>query len=133
MKSLLVLALVAGVQTLAAQADPRGKILTDLGCSDCHTIVALRVKSKADVGPDLSAAYVDVPFRYGMPLERFFDQPPSIMRIVLGGRTDLTRAQRDSLIALFRTLYTEQIAKLDSAQRRVRPVGAGDPRSRIQR
>jgi hypothetical protein len=67
---------------------------------------------------------VDVPFRYGMTLERFFDQTPGIMRIVLGGRPSLRRAERDSLVTLFRDLYTEQLAKLDSAQRRARPVEA---------
>jgi len=124
MKTVLALALAASVQTLAAQQNPRAKFITALGCSDCHAIVALKVKGKADVGPDLSTAYVDVPFRYGMPLERFFEQPPSVMRIVLGGRPDLTRTQRDSLVALFRDLYTEQLGKLDSAQRRPRPVHA---------
>jgi hypothetical protein len=69
-----------------------------------------------------------VPFRYGMPLARFFDQPPSIMRIVLGGRPALTFTERDSLVTLFRDLYTEQLGKLDSALRRARPVRAGDPR-----
>jgi hypothetical protein len=122
MKTALVLALALGVQTLAAQQGARAKILTESGCSDCHGIAALGVKSKADVGPDLSAAYVDVPFRYGMTLERFFDQTPGIMRIVLGGRPSLRPAERDSLVTIFRDLYTEHIAKLDSAQRRMRPV-----------
>jgi hypothetical protein len=122
MKALLVLAVALGVQTLAAQQDPRAKFLTDRGCHDCHAIAALKVKAKADVAPDLSAAYVDVPFRYGMTLERFLDQPQSVMRIVLGGRPPLEPAERDSLVALFRNLYAEHLAKLDSAQRRTRPV-----------
>jgi hypothetical protein len=126
MKTLLLLALAVGAQALSAQADPRAGLLNRLGCADCHTVAALRITGKADVGPDLSAAYVDVPFRYGIPIERFFDQPPAIMRIVLGGRPELRRAERDSLIALFRGLYLEQLARLDSAQRRIRPVRAGD-------
>ena len=134
MKTILALALAASVQTLAAQQNPRTKLITDLGCPDCHAIAALKVKSKADVGPDLSAAYADVPFRFGMPLERFFEQPPSIMRLVLGGRPDLTRTQRDSLVALFRDLYTEQLGKLDSARLRARPVSAAvEPRLQMPR
>lgn len=122
MKTILVLAFAAGALVLAAQQDPRARLVTDRGCSDCHAVAALKVRAKTDVGPDLSAAYVDVPFRYGMTLERFFDQPPGIMRIVLGGRPSLEPAERDSLVALFRSLYTEQLGKLDSAQRRPRPV-----------
>jgi hypothetical protein len=133
MKTLLALVLAVGVQSLAAQQDPRAKLLTDRGCSDCHAIAALKVKSKNDVGPDLSAAYVDVPYRYGMTLERFFDQPPSIMRLVLGGRPALERAERDSLVTLFRELYNERLAKLGGAQRRASPAGAWAPWSRLQR
>lgn len=133
MKTYLVVALVAAVQTLGAQTDPRARFLTNLGCPDCHAVAALKLKSKADVGPDLSAAYSDVPFRYGMPLERFFEQPPSVMRIVLGGRPDLTRAQRDSLVTLFRDLYTAQLGRLDSVLRRSRVVRAGETAARKQR
>lgn len=126
MKTLLVLALALSARALTAQADPRAGLLNRLGCVDCHTVTVLKIKGTADVGPDLSAAYVDVPFRYGMPFERFFDQPPAVMRIVLGGRPALARTERDSLIALFRGLYLEQLARLDSAQRRIRPVRAGN-------
>ncbi|HTI04433.1 MAG TPA: hypothetical protein VL549_03900 [Gemmatimonadales bacterium] len=125
MKRLLIVVTALAAQSLAAQSDPRAKLLTNLGCSDCHAVVALHVKSKADVGPDLSAAYVDVPFRYGMTLERFFDQPASVMRLVLGGRPKLRRAEQDSLIALFRNLYNEHLARSDSAQHRLRVADGG--------
>lgn len=128
-KTLLILAtaVALGVKVLAAQQDsaqanPRARLLIDRGCSECHAMSALKMKGKADVGPDLSSAYAQVPFRYGMPLERFFDQPAGVMRIVLGGRTSLRPAERDSLVALFRDVYNEQLARLDSAQRRFRPV-----------
>ena len=89
-------------------------------------MVFLKIKAQTDVGPDLSAAYAAVPYRYGVPFERFFEQPPAIMRVVLGNRPPLKRAQTDSLIALFRVLYLEQLARLDSAKRRVRPVRIGE-------
>ncbi|HEV2670456.1 MAG TPA: hypothetical protein VGU74_05145 [Gemmatimonadales bacterium] len=140
MKRLLVIALALIGQTLSAQADSartdstqpdrRARFLIERRCSDCHSVVALKIKAKADVGPDLSAAYADVPFRYGMTLDRFLDQPAGIMRIVLGGRPSLGRAERDSLVALFRDLYTEQLAKQDSVQRRMRPV-EGKSRSAV--
>ncbi len=130
MKTVPMIAIALGVlaQTLSAQEDPRARLLTERGCTACHAVSVLKLQGKADVGPDLSSAYAEVPFRYGMPLERFFDQPAGAMRIVLGGRTSLRPAERDSLVTLFRKLYDEQLAKLDSAQRRIRPVDA-KPRS----
>lgn len=130
MKTLPVLAfaLAVGAQALPAQEDPRAKLLNRLGCPDCHTVAVLKVRGKADVGPDLSAAYVAVPARYGIPFEQFFSQPPVIMDVVLGRRPPLRRAQTDSLIALFRGLYLEQLARLDSAQRRLRPVSSENSR-----
>ena len=129
----LVVALALIGQTLSAQTDSvradsvrterRARYLTERGCSDCHAVAALKIKGARDVGPDLSSAYADVTFRYGMSLERFFDQPAGIMRMVLGGRPPFRQAERDSLITLFRDLYTEHLAKLDSLQRRLRPVG----------
>lgn len=133
MKALLVVAIALIAPTLSAQTDSvraadsarterRARYLTERRCSDCHSVAALKIKAAGDVGPDLSSAYADVPFRYGMSLERFFDQPAGIMRIVLGGRPSLRPAERDSLVTLFRDLYTEHLAKLDSLQRRLRPV-----------
>lgn len=135
MKTLLalVLALVASGQALLAQDDPRVRLLNRLGCPDCHTVAMLKVRGKADVGPDLSAAYVDVPARYGIPFEQFFNQPPVIMEVVLGRRPPLRRAETDSLIALFRGLYLQQLARLDSAQRRLRPVSTENSRPKQRR
>lgn len=133
MKALLVVAIALIAPTLSAQTDSvraadsartelRARYLTERRCSDCHSVAALKIKAAGDVGPDLSSAYADVPFRYGMTLDRFFDQPAGIMRMVLGGRPSLRQAERDSLVTLFRDLYTEHLAKLDSLQRRLRPV-----------
>ena len=135
MRAVLVVALALCAQTLAAQADSaradsektarRVRFLTDRRCSDCHTVAVLKMRAATDAGPDLSSAYADVPIRYGMPLERFFDQPAGVMRLVLGGRPSLGQAEHDSLVALFRELYTEQLSKSDSGQRRARPVDTG--------
>jgi hypothetical protein len=128
MKIMLVIAAVVAAHSLAAQqvpADPRVSLFVRRGCADCHGIVALNIKAGTDAGPDLTFAYADVPYRYGMTLERFFAEPPGIMRLVLGVHIQLQPAQRDSLVRLFRDLYAEHLARLDSLQRVPRPVGTG--------
>lgn len=110
-------ALALAVAALAApavegQRDPRAHLFVDRGCSDCHTVIGLGIKSRADVGPDLTYAYGNVMYRYGMTLERFFEQPPGMMRFVIaGGHVRLNRAQTDSLIRVLRGLYGEALAK----------------------
>jgi len=133
MRILLLLAVVMTARTLAAQSDtvqtnPRARLFVTRGCSDCHAIAHLQVKAKADVGPDLSSAYVDVPFRYGVTLERFFEEPVGLMRMIVGVHIQLPRAESDSLVRLFRDLYTEHLARQDSLVRQARPV-SGSPRS----
>jgi hypothetical protein len=127
MKILLFLAAMLTARTLAAQTDTvalnqRARLFVDRGCSECHAIAALKVKAKVDAGPDLTSAYADVPFRYGVTLQQFFDEPMGIMRIVLAGHVHLRRADSDSLVRLFHDLYTEHLARLDSLNRRGRPA-----------
>lgn len=124
---IVVAAILAGHSLVAQQvpADPRASLFVRRGCAECHGIVALKVKAKTDAGPDLTFAYAAVPYRYGMTLERFFAQPPGIMRLVLGVHRQLESAQRDSLVQLFRDLYAAHLARLDSLQRIPRPVGSG--------
>jgi hypothetical protein len=141
MKTMLVVAVMLAAHNLAAQqtpapqapgdsSDPRASLFVQRGCADCHAIVALKVKAKSDVGPDLTFAYTDVQSRYGMTLERFFDQPPGIMRLVLGVHRQLDRAESDSLVQLFRNLQVEHLARLDSLRRVPRPVSTG-PREEL--
>jgi len=133
MRILLLFTALMMARTLAAQTDtvapnPRARLFVARGCADCHAIALLMVKAKADVGPDLSAAYVDVPYRYGVTLERFFTEPVGLMRMILGVHIQLPRAESDSLVRLFRDLYTEHLARQDSLVRQARPV-SGSPRS----
>lgn len=138
MKRMLVVAAILATQGLAAQqapapvpgdsADTRASLFVRRGCADCHAIAALKVKAKTDVGPDLTLTYADVQTRYGITLERFFDDPPGIMRVIFGGQIRLERADSDSLVRLFRDLYTEHLAQLDSLNRRARPTD-GSPRA----
>ena len=127
MKTLLVVAAIVAAQSLAAQqvpADPRASLFVRRGCAACHGIAALKVKPETNVGPDLTFAYAEVPYRYRMTLERFFAEPPGTMRLVLGVHIQLQLAERDSLVQLFRVLYAEHLARLDSIQRVPRPVGS---------
>lgn len=141
MNTMLVVAAMLAAHSLAAQqapaprvpgdsADPRASLFIRRGCADCHAIAALKVRAKSDVGPDLTFAYADVQSRYGMTLERFFDQPPGMMRLVLGVHIQLERAESDSLVRLFRDLHLEHLARLDSLRRVPRPVSTG-PREEL--
>lgn len=127
MKTLLILTLALASHPLAAQTDtvpvnPRARLFVARRCADCHSLEALRVKAAAEVGPDLTTAFVDVPTRYGVTLERFFAEPMGIMRVIFGGQIQLQRAESDSLVRLLRDLHTEHLARLDSLARRARPV-----------
>ncbi|HJS44410.1 MAG TPA: hypothetical protein VJ755_13130 [Gemmatimonadales bacterium] len=138
MRISLLLAAVMMTRTLAAQTDtmapnPRARLFVARGCADCHAIAQLKVKAKADVGPDLSAAYVDVPYRYGVTLERFFDEPEGLMRMILGVHIQLPRAEGDSLVRLFRDLYTEHLDRQDSLVRQARPVSTSPRQSEPHR
>jgi len=46
------------------------------------------------MGPDLAIAVDDVPKRFGVPLEKFLEQPTGTMAIVLGSQIKLTAEQR---------------------------------------
>jgi hypothetical protein len=133
MKALLIVTLALAAHPLAAQTDtvqvnPRARLFVASRCADCHSLLALKVKAASDVGPDLTTAYVDVPARYGVKLEQFFDHPVGVMRVIFGGQVQLQRAESDSLVRLFRDLYAEHLARLDSLTRRARAVDGG-PRS----
>ena len=127
MRGVFVVAFALIGRSLVAQADsaridPRARVLIEHRCTDCHAVVALRLPGLSTVGPDLSSSYSTVPARYGMTLDRFLDQPTGIMTGILGGNAALAPPTRDSLVALFRDLYDEQLARQDSTRRAAPPV-----------
>jgi len=139
MKAMLIVTAILAAPGLAAQqaparavsgdsADPRASLFVRHSCAECHGLEALKVKASSDVGPDLTLAYAEVQQRYGMTLERFFVEPPGIMRVIFGGQIQLAPAERDSLVRLFRDLYAEHLARGDSV-RRVAPPARTGPRS----
>jgi len=53
------------------------------GCSRCHDVSALGVKSPTPIGPDLSTAADDTVRRFSVPVDRFLREPVGTMRAVL--------------------------------------------------
>ncbi|HJS42514.1 MAG TPA: hypothetical protein VJ755_03515 [Gemmatimonadales bacterium] len=117
---------VVAAQTPDSTVNPRARLFTARRCAECHGLEALKVKAAAEVGPDLSAAYADVPARYGVSLERFLAEPAGFMRSVLSEHK-LTRTDADSLVRLFHDVYMEHLGRLDSLQRKPRPVRESGP------
>lgn len=53
------------------------------GCSRCHDVASLGVKSPTPIGPDLSTAADDTVRRFSVPVDRFLREPVGTMRAVL--------------------------------------------------
>lgn len=86
----------------------RGAIFVEKGCPQCHSISAFGIKSKAEVGPDLTNAYADVQTRFGVKLEQFLSAPTGTMQMVLSSMIKLTPAERDSIIHILKELEEER-------------------------
>jgi len=104
------LALVPLGVARAQRHDPRGAIFAEQRCTNCHAIRALGLKAEADVGPDLTFAYVDVVTRYGVDLRNFLYDPSGVMRRVLTTHLKLNGVTRDSVADVLEALYKEHQA-----------------------
>jgi hypothetical protein len=95
---------------------PRGPaaVFVRLGCNECHAVSALGVAASADVGPDLTDAYAEVEWRYGMNLESFLANPTGIMRLMLASHLDLSVADRATIVQILRDLYDRRRADEDT-------------------
>jgi hypothetical protein len=102
---------VAQGQTVG-QRDPRAVIFVQRGCNACHGIWGVGLKPKADVGPDLTFAYVDVRNRYGMSLEAFLYNPSGVMRMMLASHLKLTATDRDSISHILEGIFKQHRAEL---------------------
>lgn len=102
---------VAQSQTIG-QRDPRAVIFVQRGCNACHGIWGLGMKAKADVGPDLTFAYVDVRNRYGLSLEAFLFNPTGVMRLMLASHLHLSAVDRDSIAHVLEGLFKEHRAQV---------------------
>jgi cytochrome c2 len=90
-----------------SSSDPRAALFLEKGCPQCHTISALGIKSPAEIGPDLTFAYVDVQSRFNMKLEEFLKNPTGTMQMVLSSQIKLSPEERDSVIHILKQLHEE--------------------------
>ena len=103
---LVLLTACAGAK--ADNTAARSAIFLEKGCPQCHSISALGIKSKTDVGPDLTFAYKDVQSRFGVKLEEFLPAPTGTMQMVLSSMIKLTPTERDSIIHILKQLHEER-------------------------
>jgi hypothetical protein len=59
-----------------------GAWFVDNGCFGCHSVSVYGIKSEIGMGPDLAEAVQDVQSRFGMPLEKFMQEPTGTMQMV---------------------------------------------------
>ncbi|MGE5198743.1 MAG: hypothetical protein ACM3H9_03825, partial [Rhodospirillaceae bacterium] len=86
------------------------------GCSRCHDVAAMGVKSPTPIGPDLSTAADDTVRRFDMPIDAFLRAPVGTMRAVLTRQIMLTPDQRDEAVRQLRAAYLEYQKGLTAAQ-----------------
>lgn len=107
--------------------DPRGTIFVERGCTACHAVWGLHLKSRSDVGPDLTFAVVDVRNRFGVQLEEFLRQPQGIMQMMLAAHLRLSAADRDSIGRVLRRTAWEHRAQLPKEVPPLIADSAGSP------
>lgn len=84
-----------------------GAWFVQTGCFVCHSISALKVKSPAQIGPDLSTAVEDTQKRFGMTVDDFIMNPTGTMSVVLSRQIVLDAEQRKVAIQKLREAYAE--------------------------
>jgi cytochrome c2 len=84
-----------------------GAWFVSTGCFVCHSIASLKVKSPAQIGPDLSTAVEDTQKRFAMTVDQFIKNPTGTMSVVLSRQIILTPEQRDTAIQKLREAYAE--------------------------
>ncbi len=99
-----------------------GAWFVSTGCFVCHSIAALRVKSPAQIGPDLSTAVDDVQKRFGRTLDDFLREPTGTMAVVLSRQIILTPEQKAVAVEKLRQAFAEY--QRQQAQAQVQPQAA---------
>jgi hypothetical protein len=75
------------------------------GCSRCHDVSSLGVKSPTPIGPDLSTAADDTVRRFNMPVDRFLRKPVGTMRAVLTRQILLSQEQQAEAVRQLDAAY----------------------------
>ena len=89
----------------ARMASGPGGWFVRTGCSRCHDVAALGVKSPTPIGPDLSTAADDTVRRFNMRIEEFLRAPVGTMRAVLTRQIMLSPEQRDEAVRQLHAAY----------------------------
>ncbi len=77
------------------------------GCSACHGVASLGVRSASQIGPDLSPAIDEVRNRFGRGIEDFLAAPSGTMAVVLSRQIILDRAQKAAAVDELRAAFAE--------------------------
>jgi hypothetical protein len=77
------------------------------GCSRCHDVAAMGVKSPTPIGPDLSTAADDTVRRFNVPIDQFLRAPVGTMRAVLTRQIMLSPEQQAEAVRQLQTAYAE--------------------------
>ncbi len=104
----LITLLISACGGAGGHKETRDAIFIRTGCPQCHSISALGITSKTDVGPDLTYAYADVQTRFGLKLDQFLAAPTGTMQLVLSSMIKLTPAERDSIIHILTELHEQR-------------------------
>jgi cytochrome c2 len=77
------------------------------GCSACHAVASLGIRSASQIGPDLSPAIDEVRNRFGRSIEEFLAAPTGTMAVVLSRQIILSRDQKAAAVEQLRTAFAE--------------------------
>jgi cytochrome c2 len=86
------------------------------GCSRCHAVSSLGVKSPTPIGPDLSTAVDDTVRRFNVTVERFLREPTGTMRAVLSRQILLSDEQRAEAVRQLTAAYAAHQAASQAAK-----------------
>ena len=84
-----------------------GAWFVQTGCSRCHDVAAMGVKSPTPIGPDLSTAADDTVRRFSMPIDEFIRAPVGTMRAVLSRQIMLSPEQKEEAVRQLRAAYAQ--------------------------
>ncbi|MEI6667511.1 MAG: c-type cytochrome [Acidobacteriota bacterium] len=101
-----------------------GAWFVSTGCFVCHSIAALKVKSPAQIGPDLSTAVEDTQKRFGLTVDRFLKNPTGTMSVVLSRQIILTPEQKDIAIQKLREAFAAYQRQVAEGNNPLAPAGS---------
>jgi cbb3-type cytochrome oxidase cytochrome c subunit len=102
-----------------------GAWFVSTGCFVCHSVAALKVRSPAQIGPDLSTAVEDTQKRFGLTVDQFLKNPTGTMAVVLSRQIVLTPAEKETAIQKLREAFAEYQRQVAEGRNPLAPGGAG--------